>query len=668
MSIFRYARLYSLVLALAVLLTLAGGRVLNAEGSKLVDLEEAAWARQAIAEMEACGVVAGYPGAVYKPYNNVTMLEAVTMLVRMLGLEEQAKAAEEVSVDYRMPADLYWGKGYLIVAVNLGILDEDYLYLLQPNAPATRTEVAMLAFHALELEPESGALEFSDADQIPAIYRDGVAAVVKKGIMQGLPGNVFKPNDNINRAQMAVLMSNIVGLKYADPCADRRANGIISNMNLAGRMIETKSGASIFYATDCEIFKNGNNIDPGELQVGDTVELILDGDLNAVYINAQSLDDGQEYRGAVSSLLSIDGQYWLGIVCDDGLEITRSVAEGTRVDKTDGGYVDISALGKGEYIEVQILGGKITVINLLASPTILKGVIRELNTRGTPSITIRDDTGESAKYDAAGSVAVDRDGYDIDFDELEIGELVRVELNSKGLVSRVRVLESVSSQVEGEIRDLTVKGTLRVTIRDDQEEDVRYVVLDDVEVIRDSRNVNFDDLDIGEWARLKLNSKDRVYYIEVIEKYSVIEGALNDLITDSSQKMIRIIKSNGGRAQYDLARNAKFYRDGKSIGLDDIVIGAEVIIRINNEYEVIRVEVTNDQDITFSGIVIYIDEGDNKIKIEQVNGARFVYSFVRTPALENRSGDKIKLKDIEDDSEVTIVLKNGKVSSLTVRD
>ena len=667
MSVFRNTRFCSLVLVLAVLLTLAGGGALKAEGSKLVDLEEASWARQAIAEMAASGVVAGYPGAVYKPYNNVTMLEAVTMLIRMLGLEDQAKAAEEDPVDYRMPSDLYWGRGYLIMAVDLGILDGDYLYLLQPNAPATRTEVAMLAFHALEFEPESGALEFSDADQIPGKYRDGVAAVVKNGIMQGLPGNVFKPNDNINRAQMAVLMSNIVGLKYADPCADRRTNGVISDIDPAGRMIKIKDHGSIFYTADCEVFKNGNYISPDELKAGDAVQLILDKSLYAVYINAREQDDGQKYSGVVNSILTIDGQYWLGLVSDDGQEITRPVADGVKVDKT-GGRADVSALVKGEYIEVQILNNKITAINLLASPTILRGVINELNSRGTPGITIRDDAGKNVKCDVAGIVTVERDGYDIDFDDLEIGELVRLELNSKGLVSRIKVLESVTSQVEGEIRDLTVRGTLRITLRDDEGEDVRYIVLDDVDVVRDSRDIDFNDLDIGEWARLKLNSKDRVYYIEVIEKYSVIEGAVNDLITDGSQKMIRIRKSSGNRMQYNLARNAEFYREGKSIDLSDIVIGAEVRIRVNDDNYVTRIEITNDQDITLAGTVIYVSEGDNKIKIEQVSGNRFTYSFVRVPLLEDKRGDKIKLRDIDDDAEVAIVLQNGKVSSLTVHD
>src|SRR5450830_366829 len=131
---FRNMRLYSLILVLAVLVTFAGGWTLKAEGSSFTDLAGAEWARQATVEMAASGVVAGYPDGSYGPYNSVTKLEAVAMLIRMLGLEDQAKAAAEAGVDYNLPADLYWGSGYLIMAVQRGMLDEDYVYLLQPNA------------------------------------------------------------------------------------------------------------------------------------------------------------------------------------------------------------------------------------------------------------------------------------------------------------------------------------------------------------------------------------------------------------------------------------------------------------------------------------------------------------------------------------------------------
>lgn len=666
MSIFRNMRWYALVLVMAVSIIFAGGLTSTAEASRLMDLGEASWAQQAITEMEASGVVAGYPGNVYKPYNNVTKLEAVTMLIRMLGLEDQAGAAEEAGSDYLMPADLYWGEGYLIMAVQRGMLDGDYLYLLEPNSPATRTEVAMLAFHALKLEPDSSTMKFDDADQIPGEYRDGIAAVVKSGIMQGLPGNVFKPNDEINRAQIAVLMSNIVELKYADPCPDRRENGTVSGIDLDSRVITLKSVGSIFYAADCEFILDGTSVAPGELKLGDEVNIILDENQHAVYINFQRYSDGKSYKGTVSSVLMINGQYWLGLSYDDGQEITRTVADGVKVNKS-GSRVEVSTLNKGEYIEIQVLDNKITVINFIASHSVLSGVIKELDTTGTLGITIRDDEGETVKYVVNDDVEVERDGRDIDFDDLEAGEQIRLELNSRGFVSYIKVIKSNTKQVEGKIRDLDITGTLGITIRDYEGEIKKYVVVDDVEVERDGRDIDFDDLDEGEWVSLSLNSRDRVVSIEVIEEYSVVEGTISDLITDRSPKMIRIIKSNGTRGQYDIARNVDYSRDGVSISLDDIVIGSEVDVRVNEDDKVISIKVTNDKDITIEGTVIYVSESDNKIKIEQASGNRFTYSFARSPILKDSYGYSIELEDIEDDADVTIVLKSGKISSLKVQ-
>lgn len=666
MSIFRNMRWYALVLVMAVSIIFAGGLTSTAEASRLMDLGEASWAQQAITEMEASGVVAGYPGNVYKPYNNVTKLEAVTMLIRMLGLEDQAGAAEEAGSDYLMPADLYWGEGYLIMAVQRGMLDGDYLYLLEPNSPATRTEVAMLAFHALKLEPDSSTMKFDDADQIPGEYRDGIAAVVKSGIMQGLPGNVFKPNDEINRAQIAVLMSNIVELKYADPCPDRRENGTVSGIDLDSRVITLKSVGSIFYAADCEFILDGTSVAPGELKLGDEVNIILDENQHAVYINFQRYSDGKSYKGTVSSVLMINGQYWLGLSYDDGQEITRTVADGVKVNKS-GSRVEVSTLNKGEYIEIQVLDNKITVINFIASYSVLSGVIKELDTTGTLGITIRDDEGETVKYVVNDDVEVERDGRDIDFDDLEAGEQIRLELNSRGFVSYIKVIKSNTKQVEGKIRDLDITGTLGITIRDYEGEIKKYVVVDDVEVERDGRDIDFDDLDEGEWVSLSLNSRDRVVSIEVIEEYSVVEGTISDLITDRSPKMIRIIKSNGTRGQYDIARNVDYSRDGVSISLDDIVIGSEVDVRVNEDDKVISIKVTNDKDITIEGTVIYVSESDNKIKIEQASGNRFTYSFARSPILKDSYGYSIELEDIEDDADVTIVLKSGKISSLKVQ-
>lgn len=741
MSMLRNMRFYPLILVLAVSLTFAGGWTLKAEGSSLSDLGEASWAERAITEMEASGVVAGYPGNVYKPYNDVTKLESVAMLIRMLGLEDQAKAAEETGADYTMPPDLYWGSGYLIMAVERGMLAGDYLYLLEPNVPATRTEVAMLAFHALKLNPESEDLDFDDADEIPSEYREGVAAVVKSGIMQGLPGNVFEPNDNINRAQIAVMMSKIVELKYADPCADRRAKGNISGIDLDSRVVTVESIGSIFYTADCEFFLDGVSVLPDELKTGDEINIILDENGHAVYVNAHRTADAGRYKGIVRSLQVISGEYWLGITSDEGLEITRPVAQNVKLNVPGGNQLNLSALDKGDYVEILLTDNIITGINSLELEYSLKGVIRDLDFSGTLGITLRNDDGDTVDYEVSESVEVERNGDSIDFNDLIEGEQVRMELNSLERVNYIEVIEYERDQLKGVIRELDTVGAYGITIRtdsrqimeykvdggvevEDEDDDsiefrdldegdrvrleldgsnevdyikliesdaellegeiwrldvdgdygitlrsdngriTEYEVINDVEVEWDGDRIYFYNLKYGQQVRLELDSGDRVDYIEVVDDYLSIEGKVSDLMVDDSP-FIRVQRSSGITVQYYLMKGTDYYRDDDSISMDDIVIGSEVKIRVYDD-NVTRLDVTNDEDITITGTVVYVDESEEKIRIEQVSGNRFTYDLVHDPVLQDHDGWSIDLDDIEEGWEVRLNLENGKITGVRV--
>ena len=54
------------------------------------DLGQAAWALEAITRMRGLGIITGYDGNVFKPNSPVKQAEALTMIVRAFGLEEEA--------------------------------------------------------------------------------------------------------------------------------------------------------------------------------------------------------------------------------------------------------------------------------------------------------------------------------------------------------------------------------------------------------------------------------------------------------------------------------------------------------------------------------------------------------------------------------------------------
>ncbi|MEX2460864.1 MAG: S-layer homology domain-containing protein [Paenibacillaceae bacterium] len=182
---------------------------------EFADAAEAKWATEYIANMKSKQILSGYKDGTFRPNQPIKRVEAIVTAVRLMGLEEEAKA---VSADTKLnfkDANLIdknysWAKGYIVVALKNGLFDtsEDRM---EPDKPASRVWVATLLVRALGLQSEAlsqmnTVLDFKDADSIPAGAVGYVSIVVERSIVSGYPDNTFKPNKNVTRAEIAVLL------------------------------------------------------------------------------------------------------------------------------------------------------------------------------------------------------------------------------------------------------------------------------------------------------------------------------------------------------------------------------------------------------------------------------------------------------------------------------
>lgn len=78
-------------------------------------------------------------------------------------------------------------------------------YEIRPNNTITRAEFASMLVRMLQLEQKGETKEFNDVKK-GAWYYDSVKRVVSNGIANGKPGNNFKPNDPITRAELASMI------------------------------------------------------------------------------------------------------------------------------------------------------------------------------------------------------------------------------------------------------------------------------------------------------------------------------------------------------------------------------------------------------------------------------------------------------------------------------
>jgi len=78
--------------------------------------------------------------------------------------------------------------------------------------------MAVLAYRALEISgieiPEvNEETEFADAETISEYATEGIAAMQKAGIINGMGDNLFAPKTMCNRAMAAKVISSLLGLE-----------------------------------------------------------------------------------------------------------------------------------------------------------------------------------------------------------------------------------------------------------------------------------------------------------------------------------------------------------------------------------------------------------------------------------------------------------------------
>lgn len=187
------------------------------------------WSNNAIYTVAALGIMNGADGN-FQPDENLTRAEALAMIFRAAGLEEQADSYTETIKKQRLAEpDKYnnicrWADGYVRLAVDFKIIStEDYMATMNPDyekasfrkdEPATKGEVALWMVNVLGLEvakKENLVTEFADVPQNPDYARLYYETAIRKGILKGDGVNLGVSN-LITREEAAQMFYNSINL------------------------------------------------------------------------------------------------------------------------------------------------------------------------------------------------------------------------------------------------------------------------------------------------------------------------------------------------------------------------------------------------------------------------------------------------------------------------
>lgn len=156
------------------------------------------WAKENINVLVGKGIIKGYTDGTFKPNNNVSVSEAVKMLITSLGIDPGNASKSEG----------HWATNYMVEA-----MDRKYILgdeLTNWDRPITRGELARIIVRALDEKYEENIEEYSsqikDYEKIDNEFKEYVLKAYVKGIITGYPDGTFKPDNNITRAEASTML------------------------------------------------------------------------------------------------------------------------------------------------------------------------------------------------------------------------------------------------------------------------------------------------------------------------------------------------------------------------------------------------------------------------------------------------------------------------------
>ena len=189
------------------------------------------WAKDSIQRWAEYGMVQGYDNALFKPNASITRAEMAALLSNLMGLEET------ISNHFSdVPAGA-WYEEDILKCVAAGIMKGVAQDTMEPEAPVTREQAAVILIRALGIAEDSQASGFSDTNQIADWAKGAVSVLADLGIINGMGDNTFAPRMDITRAAVTAIL-------------DRSISGYV---NESGASIQASGGIVLVSAPDVTV-------------------------------------------------------------------------------------------------------------------------------------------------------------------------------------------------------------------------------------------------------------------------------------------------------------------------------------------------------------------------------------------------------------------------------
>lgn len=625
------------------------------------DLDATFWALEAITRMRGFGVITGYDGNVFKPNTPVKQAEALAMIIRAFGLEEEAQelgnrfSGTYFSLDEDIkkndnrklqnywqygrsddhfgyfilgnsrypyvPVSARWSLGYVLTAVEKEWVD---LTEINPEKPASRAWVAKVMVRALGYGGEAEArmyepLPFRDASAIPAGYRGYVAQAVDIGLFEGYTDRTFQPNKPVTRAEMATILDRFISDSLPEEMP-YQVVGTVEAVSGSRIKIRTDSGKTLTY----EISKDalvviGKPVGKvSDIRAGDTVRIFTNGSGVALIISVvksgkPAPEPTREILGTITVKSTANkGEVRLRIRTEEGYE---TVILDSDCIITDGARdLTVSALEIGDRIIASERDGKVYEILILTDKAVtdVSGMLTSVTIGKAITLQIETKAGRKYEVTLADDAVITYDGKSIGKDDLAVGDTVTVRIQNKHAV-RIWVTARFAKtrHISGKVTEIhfTSDGVI-LRVEDGNKVAHKFTLASDARITYEGKEIKASQIYGGDMVKAKLvnNIGVEVEVTQRFEKFTELTGVISAIETESSVMAITVKQDDCKLVVLKVPSTAEISFGSREIAPGLLRVGDKVKV-IHGGKQAVKIEVlARDQALPFGDLYGKLDK------------------------------------------------------------
>lgn len=521
-----------------------------------VDNEKYSWAVTQIGDMAEKGIINGYPDGTFQPANGITKIEAMLLISRILGINNDvySNSLEDIYSIYKEDLDelnlQYEKEIAFLIYKGVFALGEIEEMASELKKPLLRYEAAGFLTKVLDLNADLSDADtgFEDEKSIPESARAYVKYVKENGIMQGMTETTFDPDFQVNRAQMAVMLYRIMEKKellFVKGEFDSVKNGQV-NVSLA-------AGNGNYDMSETEFFLNGEKCEAEDIKSGNEVVLVFE---NAELKRVESI-----YFAPVVSKTVVGQIKEIVLTSVKTLKIENSSTGETEVYSlssdcevySNGNMATLSFIRTKDnarlYLDSENIIVKVEILE--TSYNFSDGVIKTLSYDDHRIDILRKD-GTLETYYVTEDIIVKRNSKDATLSNILVGDEVTYCTVHYNRINRLQVKSEIGSS-NGTITEVVFSKNPSIVITKNGVE-TRYPMTNTIKVTLDGKECEVYDLrldmaaeittDSGAVSEIKVTSVEEVGQISgVVEVVNASYGFINVKTTDGVSKQIFVSSS-----------------------------------------------------------------------------------------------------------------------------